>query len=82
MNWLVSIDPLLPTAQYNAVLQSFGDAQRSVPNAAGYPLFINDANADQNPLTTFSTYSRLKSIKNSVDPDGYFTKYTGQWAFP
>ncbi|KAK4609329.1 hypothetical protein CLAFUW4_14663 [Fulvia fulva] len=81
LNYLISTPPTLTSSQYDAVQASFRDMVNSVPNAAGLPLFINDANYDQNPLKTFSTYSRLQKIKKNYDPDNFFAKYTGGWNF-
>jgi len=81
INFLISTPPGLPQTTYNQIQASFRDMVNSVPNAEGLPLFINDANYDQNPLQTFSTYSRLQEIKRKYDPDGFFEKYTGGWSF-
>lgn len=81
LNYLIRTENLIPSV-YNATQASFRDMVNSSGKAAGLPLFINDAAVDQNALTTFSTYSRLKSIKQKYDPTNYFTDYTGGWAFP
>ncbi|KAF7187647.1 putative FAD-linked oxidoreductase [Pseudocercospora fuligena] len=81
LNFLISTPPTLTTAQYNSVQASFRDMVNSVPSASGLPLFINDANADQNPLKTFSTYAKLQQIKKKYDPDNFFAQYTGGWNF-
>ncbi len=49
----------------------------SVPNTQGLPLFINDANYDQNPLRTFTSFPRLQQIKAKYDPDSFFANYYG-----
>lgn len=81
VNYLLSSSPLLTRSEYDAVQASFRDMVASVSNAEGLPLFINDANKDQNPLTTFSTYSTLQQIKQKYDPDDFFSNYTGGWSF-
>jgi hypothetical protein len=81
LNFLISTPPLISDAEYNSIQASFRDMVNSVPSAEGLPLFINDANYDQNPLQTFSTFSRLQSIKHKYDPDGFFANYTGGWSF-
>jgi len=81
LNFLISTPPGLPQFTYNQIQASFRDMVNSVPNAEGLPLFINDANYDQNPLKTFSTYPRLQEIKQKYDPDGFFANYTGGWSF-
>ena len=81
LNFLISTPPGLPDADYFAIHASFRDMVKSVPNAEGLPLFINDANYDQNPLETFSTYKKLQAIKTKYDPDGFFANYTGGWSF-
>ena len=82
LNYLISTPPTLSQAQYDAVQESFKQLVESTPSAKDLPLFLNDAHVDQNPLLTFSTYPRLKAIKQKYDPDGFFTKSTGGWAFP
>ncbi|KAH9827170.1 FAD-binding, type 2 [Teratosphaeria destructans] len=81
LNFLISTPATLTSAEYDAAQASFRDMVNSVPNAEGLPLFINDANYDQNPLKTFSTYAKLQSIKKKYDPDGFFADYTGGWNF-
>lgn len=81
LNFLISTPPTLTPSQYNAVQASFRDMVNSVPNAKGLPLFINDANYDQNPLQTFSTFSKLQAIKQKFDPEKFFADYTGGWSF-
>ncbi|KAK5173437.1 uncharacterized protein LTR77_002118 [Saxophila tyrrhenica] len=81
LNFLLSTPPLLPKARYDSIQASFRDMVNSVPNAEGLPLFINDAAADQDPLKTFSTYSRLQEIQAKYDPDDFFADYTGGWSF-
>ena len=81
INFLLNTPPLMPPAEYEAVQASFRDMVNSVSNAPGLPLFINDANYDQNPLSTFSTYPRLQEIKKKYDPDNFFADYTGGWNF-
>ncbi|KAG9949481.1 FAD-binding domain-containing protein, partial [Aureobasidium melanogenum] len=81
LNFLLSTPPGISKTAYDRIQQSFRDMVNSVPNAEGLPLFINDASFDQNPLQTFSTYSRLQDIKRKYDPDGFFETYTGGWSF-
>ncbi|KAI7978085.1 hypothetical protein EIK77_009625 [Talaromyces pinophilus] len=81
VNYLLSSSPLLSSSEYDAIQASFRDMVASTRNAKGLPLFINDANKDQNPLTTFSTYSKLQGIKQKYDPDHFFSNYTGGWSF-
>lgn len=81
INFLIQTPVGMPDAEYNAVQSSYRDMVNSVPNAEGLPLFINDANYDQNPLRTFNSYQRLQGIKAKYDPDGFFSKYTGGWSF-
>lgn len=66
---------------YKAVQASYRDMVASVGNADDLPLFINDASHDQNPLQTFSTFSKLKEIKKKYDPDNFFADKTGGWSF-
>ncbi|CAO1623154.1 unnamed protein product [Jaminaea pallidilutea] len=82
LNYLLTTPPTLSTSDYNAIQDSFKNLVNAIPSDSGLPLFLNDAAADQPVLQSFSTYSRLKSIKQKYDPDGFFTKYTGGWAFP
>ncbi|KAH0389919.1 FAD-binding domain-containing protein, partial [Aureobasidium melanogenum] len=81
LNFLLSTPPGISKTAYDQIQKSFRDMVNSVPNAEGLPLFINDASYDQNPLQTFSTYSRLRDIKRKYDPDGFFESYTGGWSF-
>lgn len=81
VNYLISSDPLLSSSEYDTVQASFRDMVASTANAEGLPLFINDANKDQNPLATFSTYAELQQIKQKYDPDWFFANYTGGWSF-
>ena len=81
LNFLISTPPGLSDEAYSDIQASFRDMVNSVPNAEGLPLFINDANYDQNPLKTFSTYKELQEIKSKYDPDGFFANYTGGWSF-
>lgn len=81
LNFLLSTPPGISKTAYEQIQQSFRNMVNSVPNAEGLPLFINDASFDQNPLQTFSTYSRLQNIKRKYDPDGFSEKYTGGWSF-
>ncbi|KAG9675295.1 FAD-binding domain-containing protein, partial [Aureobasidium melanogenum] len=81
LNFLLSTPPGISKTAYDQIQKSFRDMVNSVPNAEGLPLFINDASYDQNPLQTFSTYSRLQDIKRKYDPDGFFESYTGGWSF-
>lgn len=81
LNFLIMTPPKIGDDKYNAIQASFRDMVNSVPNAPGLPLFINDANYDQNPLHTFSTFGQLQQIKAKYDPDNFFTNYTGGWSF-
>lgn len=81
LNFLLTTPPTLSQAEYDSVQASFRQFVASTPSAPDLPLFLNDAHADQNPLQTFSTYSKLKAIKQKYDPDGFFTKFTGGWKF-
>ncbi|KAK6525423.1 hypothetical protein TWF694_005561 [Orbilia ellipsospora] len=72
---------LMTAGAYNSTQDSFREMVESVGNEEGLPLFINDANADQDPLKTFSTYARLQGIKQTYDPDGFFESKTGGWSF-
>ena len=80
-NYLLTTPAGMPDAAYNAIQSSFRDMVNSVPNAQGLPLFLNDADYDQNPLKTFSSYRRLQLIKEKYDPDQFFANYTGGWSF-
>ncbi|PWN26921.1 FAD-binding domain-containing protein [Jaminaea rosea] len=82
LNYLLTTPPTLSASDYNEIQESFKEMVNVVPAAKNLPLFINDAAYDQNPLPTFSTYQRLKSIKAKYDPDGFFSSKTGGWAFP
>ncbi|EME86584.1 uncharacterized protein MYCFIDRAFT_186734 [Pseudocercospora fijiensis CIRAD86] len=81
LNFLISSSSLLTSAQYDSVQASFRDMVNSVPSASGLPLFVNDANYDQNPLKTFSTYATLQAAKKKYDPENFFAEYTGGWNF-
>ncbi|KAJ5212173.1 FAD-binding type 2 [Penicillium cinerascens] len=59
----------------------YRDLVASTGNAEGLPLFINDANYDQNPLQTFSAFEKLQEIKKKYDPDNFFADKTGGWSF-
>jgi FAD/FMN-containing dehydrogenase len=80
-NYLLTTPPGMPQADYIAIQASFKQMVESTPNAEGLPLFINDAAYDQDPLRTFSTYSRLQAIKKKYDPTGFFASKTGGWSF-
>ncbi|KAF2157207.1 FAD-binding domain-containing protein [Myriangium duriaei CBS 260.36] len=81
LNFLITTPPWKTADEYNAIQQSFKDMINSIPNSPGLPLFLNDAHYDQNPLSTYSTYSRLQAIKKKYDPDNFFVEYTGGWSF-
>jgi FAD/FMN-containing dehydrogenase len=81
VNYLISTVSGLSQTDYDEVHAKFRDMVKNTTNAEGLPLFINDANYDQNPLSTFSTYSKLQGIKKRYDPDNFFTNYTGGWSF-
>jgi hypothetical protein len=81
VNYILSSSPLLPGDLYARVQASFRDMVNSSPMARGLPLFLNEAAIDQNPLATFSGFERLKSIKATYDPDGFFASKTGGWSF-
>ena len=68
-------------ADYNAVQASYRDLVVEKGNAEGLPLFINDANMDQDLLRSFGTFERLRGIKRTYDPDGLFVEKTGPWSF-
>ncbi|CAO1614191.1 unnamed protein product [Parajaminaea phylloscopi] len=83
LNYLLTTPPTLSDAEYADIQESFKQLVEGSPGRDhSLPLFLNDAAYDQNPLTTFTTYPRLKGIKQKYDPDGFFTNYTGGWAFP
>jgi FAD/FMN-containing dehydrogenase len=81
LNYLITTPPLLSEADFNAVQASYRDMVASTGNAEGLPLFINDANYDQNPLQTFSAFAKLQEIKKKYDPDNFFADKTGGWSF-
>ncbi|KAH8691622.1 hypothetical protein BGW36DRAFT_304868 [Talaromyces proteolyticus] len=81
VNYLISTPPGMSQEDYNAAQASFRELVANTTNAEGLPLFINDASYDQNPLSTFSTYSKLQGIKKKYDPDNFFADYTGGWSF-
>ncbi|KAJ6008068.1 hypothetical protein N7540_012044 [Penicillium herquei] len=81
LNYLISTPLGMSEADYDAVQASYRDMVKETGNAEGLPLFINDASYDQNPLQTFSTFSRLQEIKKKYDPDSFFMNYTGGWSF-
>ncbi|OKL58849.1 hypothetical protein UA08_05863 [Talaromyces atroroseus] len=81
ISYILETPPFMSQVDYDAVQTSFKEMVDSVGNADGLPLFINDASADQNPLSTFSTFAELQQIKNKYDPDGFFTGKTGGWSF-
>lgn len=81
LNYLITTPPGMSEPDYKAVQDSYRDMVASVGNADDLPLFINDANHDQNPLQTFSTFSKLQEIKKKYDPDSFFADKTGGWSF-
>lgn len=81
LNYLISTPPGMSEADYNAVQASYRDLVAETGNAEGLPLFINDANVDQDPLRSFGTFERLKAIRRRYDPDGFFVEKTGAWSF-
>ncbi|KAJ5703694.1 hypothetical protein N7493_011619 [Penicillium malachiteum] len=81
LNYLISTPSGMSDADYDAVQASYRDLVKNTGNAEGLPLFINDASYDQNPLQTFSTFSKLQEIKKKYDPDSFFADYTGGWSF-
>lgn len=81
LNYLISTPPGMSEADYNAVQASYRDLVVETGNAEGLPLFINDANVDQDPLRSFGTFERLRAIKRRYDPDGFFVEKTGAWSF-
>ncbi|KAL4899455.1 hypothetical protein BDW74DRAFT_163452 [Aspergillus multicolor] len=82
VNYLLTASPLLGEKDLEEVNLSYKELVEAVPPTEGLPLFINDASHDQNPLTTYGGYAKLKEIKARYDPDRYFSNYTGGWAFP
>lgn len=81
LNYLITTPPGMSEPDYNAIQSSYRDMVASTGNDEGLPLFINDANYDQNPLQTFSTFSKLQEIKKKYDPDNFFADKTGGWSF-
>ncbi|KAJ5172051.1 hypothetical protein N7492_004644 [Penicillium capsulatum] len=81
VNYLITTPPGMSEPDYKAVQTSYAKMVASTTNADGLPLFINDASQDQNPLHTFSTFSRLREIKRKYDPDNFFVDKTGGWSF-
>ncbi|KAJ5768353.1 hypothetical protein N7533_000936 [Penicillium manginii] len=81
LNYLITTPPGMSEPDYNAVQASYRDMVASVSNAEDLPLFINDASQDQNPLQTFSAFSKLQEIKKKYDPDNFFADKTGGWSF-
>jgi hypothetical protein len=79
--YTITTPPLMTTQLYNQVQASFKAMVDGTPNAPGLPFFLNEAHADQDPLKTFSSYSRLQQIKQTYDPDGFFATKTGGWSF-
>ncbi|KAL4746906.1 hypothetical protein BDW72DRAFT_197262 [Aspergillus terricola var. indicus] len=82
VNFLLTASSLLSEEDLEEAIQSYKEMVESVPPTEGLPLFLNDASHDQDPLTTFAGYQKLKEIKAKYDPDGFFSKRTGGWAFP
>ncbi|KAJ5929229.1 hypothetical protein N7454_007077 [Penicillium verhagenii] len=81
LNYLITTPPGMSDADYETVQASYRDMVKNTGNAEGLPLFINDANYDQNPLQTFSTFEKLQAIKKKYDPHNFFVDYTGGWSF-
>jgi FAD/FMN-containing dehydrogenase len=81
LNYLISTPPGMSEPDYKAVEESYRDLVVESGNAEGLPLFINDANVDQEPLRSFGTFERLKEIKRRYDPDNFFGEKTGGWSF-
>ncbi|KAJ5002570.1 putative FAD-linked oxidoreductase [Colletotrichum sp. SAR 10_66] len=79
--FLLQSSPFLTSGQTAELEASFKKMVESVPFADDLPLFINDAHYDQDPLKTFTTYSKLQEIKAKYDPEGFFSNYTGGWNF-
>ncbi|KAL4735929.1 hypothetical protein BDV11DRAFT_211642 [Aspergillus similis] len=82
VNFLLMASSELSEEELEEANQSYKEMVESVPSTEGLPLFLNDASHDQNPLATFAGYQKLKEIKSKYDPDGFFSKRTGGWAFP
>lgn len=72
---------LITDKKYNEIQASFKAMVDGTPNAKGLPYFLNEAHMDQDALKTFSSYDRLKQIKQKYDPDGFFASKTGGWSF-
>ncbi|KAI0198480.1 hypothetical protein F4808DRAFT_259402 [Astrocystis sublimbata] len=72
---------LISDKRYNEIQASFKEMVDGTPNAEGLPYFLNEAHVDQDALKTFSSYERLKAIKQKYDPDGFFSMKTGGWSF-
>ncbi|KAK6850521.1 hypothetical protein PG987_000155 [Apiospora arundinis] len=81
VGYILSTPPGLLPGVYDKVQASFRAMVEATPSAPGLPLFLNEAAADQRPLSTFPTYSRLQQIKRKYDPDGFFVNRTGGWTF-
>lgn len=81
LNYLITTPPGMSEPDYKAVQASYARMVASTTNAEGLPLFINDASHDQNPLHTFSAFSKLQEIKKKYDPDNFFADKTGGWSF-
>ncbi|KAI0121352.1 hypothetical protein BJ170DRAFT_588128 [Xylariales sp. AK1849] len=81
VDYLLSTPPGLLETQYDAIQASFRELVASTPDAAGLPLFLNEASWDQDPLSTFSSFATLQQIKEKYDPDEFFTEKTGGWSF-
>lgn len=71
--------PTLFQSVYDTIQNSFKHMVELTPDALDLPLFLNEAADDQNPLATFSTFSRLQAIKKKYDPDSFFYEKTGGW---
>ncbi|KAL2848979.1 hypothetical protein BJX68DRAFT_255602 [Aspergillus pseudodeflectus] len=82
VNYLLTVPRKLSDDDYNKVQESFKELVNAVPPGKGLPLFINDAEYDQNPLVTYGGYEKLKKVKAKYDPNGFFSSHTGGWAFP
>jgi hypothetical protein len=81
VNYLITLPPLTTASNYKRIQANFKAMVETIPNAEGLPLFINDANVDQNPLETYGGYETLKVAKAKYDPDGFFASKTGGWVF-